>query len=281
MSRPDAEETNYLKKLAQSVLDKERKASAAPPPAWPPPEERKSSTGAPWLGSAPTAPAAPPQTPRAPQPVSPSSATGVLRREVVATGPGGAYLTGTILFFEDETIAVYRGKMKDRDYDLVYALTPSGRVKPQGIPIANYDVRAIGRIAPNYLDHLATNLRWERDLVIFHLLDYEDVRLIPEVFESGGESKSSSAVPLPNFTTPPPEQLLVRGRRVSIKFGSTGWEAVYWGKDELGSIVAHRTHERWALMHLDLKRFSGGVEYGAMLQPSELSAVEADLTRGG
>ena len=240
-----------------------------------------SSAGVQKLPPSGSAPPPAPSTPRAPQPVAPSSMAGVLRREVVATGPGGSYLTGTILYFEDETIAVYRGKMKDRDYDLVYALSPNGRVKPQGIPIANYDVRPLGRIAPNYLDQLATNLRWDRDLVVFHLLDYEDVRLIPEVYEPVGESKSSTAIPLANLNTPPPEQLLVRGRRVSIKFGNTGWEAVYWGKDELGSIVAHKTHEKWALMHLDLKRFGAGVEYGAMLQPSELAAVEADLTRGG
>jgi len=46
-----------------------------------------------------------------------------------------------------------------------------------------------------------------------------------------------------------------RGQRIVLKFGNKAWEAVYWGRDQTGPVVAHSTHKHWQLMHLDLNRF--------------------------
>ena len=71
---------------------------------------------------------------------------------------------------------------------------------------------------------------------------------------------------------------VTRGRRVLIHFGpGKAWEAVYWGQDDQGAVVAHRTHNRWSLMHLDLARFRDTMEVGEELDAEEIADVERDL----
>ncbi len=292
---------DYLKKLAQTVVDKEKKAAAekersladpqtrpfGPPAASSP--LRTSSTQVQKLPPAPPPPQAPAtQLPPQQGVANPPSRHGQphWKRDVQVFGPNNQYLPGTILYFEDQTVAIYGRQMKDKDYEMVYALGTNGRLKPQGIPLANYDVRPLGRIAPAYLEKLAASMKWDRDLIIFHLLEYEDCPLIPEITATNGHEASSPQsstgvpkLPLPSSTAAP--QPLTRGRKLSIVFGKQNWNAVYWGTDELGTVVAHKTHDHWALMHLDLKRFKDGIVHGEMMSPAELAEVEADITRVG
>lgn len=94
---------------------------------------------------------------------------------------------------------------------------------------------------------------------------------------------------VPASTSPAPaarsneREQIARGRRVLIHFGpGKAWEAVYWGQDDQGAVVAHRTHNRWSLMHLDLTRFRDTMEVGEALDPEEVAEVERDLSaRGG
>lgn len=206
------------------------------------------------------------------------------KKEIPVTGPNGDYLAGTILYFEDTSIGVFKGRHKNKDYDLVYMLGADGRVTPQGIPLVSYDTRPIGRLAPTYLDQLTSRLKWDRDLVVFHLLDYEDRLLVPHVVRTSSSDDnvrvSQVVAKLPPSATETTSSPHTRGRRLTVAFGKDRlWEAVYWGKDELGHVVAHKTHENWALMHLDLNRFKDTVTYGQMLSGDEIREVELDILR--
>jgi hypothetical protein len=70
-----------------------------------------------------------------------------------------------------------------------------------------------------------------------------------------------------------------RGQCLAIKFGKKGeaWDAIYWGRDQQGTVVAHDTNGHWTLMHLDLSRFRDKVTRGDLLTDDELCAVENDL----
>lgn len=291
---------DYLKKLAQTVVEKEKKAAAEKDRSLADPQTRPfgpAAASAPLRTSSsqvqklPAAPAPAPAAQPAPQQgvANPPSKHGqaIWKRDVQVYGPNNQFLPGTILYFEDQTVAIYGRQMKDKDYEMVYALGNNGRLKPQGIPLANYDVRPLGRIAPAYLEKLASSMRWERDLVVFHLLEYEDCPLIPEINATNGHEASSpqSSTGVPKLTLPSAPaaapQPLTRGRKLAIVFGKQNWTAVYWGTDELGTVVAHKTHDHWALMHLDLKRFKDGIVQGELMSPAEMAEVEADITRVG
>ena len=55
------------------------------------------------------------------------------------------------------------------------------------------------------------------------------------------------------------------------------WEAVYWGRDEQGPVIAHNTSGQWTLMHLDLDRFASSIEFLGDLDPKDLHDVEKTL----
>lgn len=289
---PNDDGLDYLKKLAQTVVEKERKAAADKSLADPPSQRQFGPTGPipPSRTSSAMVPKIPmpTPTPTAAPPAAPKPAGNHWKRDVQVTGPGGGYLPGTILFFEDQSVAIYRGEMKDKDYEMVYELATTGRLKPQGIPLASYDVRPLGRIAPAYLEKLMTGLKWDRDLLIFHLLEYEDCVLIPQIVAVSNDTpapQSSTSVarmsisPDQPAAAAPPANPFVRGRKLTIVFGKQTWNAVFWGSDELGTVVAHRTHDHWALMHLDLKRFKEGMVIGDMASGAEIAAIESDLVR--
>ncbi|MCE5230670.1 hypothetical protein LLG95_13905 [bacterium] len=50
-------------------------------------------------------------------------------------------------------------------------------------------------------------------------------------------------------------ETLRRGQRLEFVSGIRKWCAVYWGKDDEGHVIAHKTFKDWALMHLDLKEY--------------------------
>ena len=84
-------------------------------------------------------------------------------------------------------------------------------------------------------------------------------------------------------TAPPPAEepagngTLHRGQHLKIKFGDKLWEAVYWGKDNQGSVVAHRTYDHWSLMHLDIERFGNDLAAGDEVDMGLLKEIEQSL----
>ncbi|MEN6625111.1 MAG: hypothetical protein ABFD69_02665 [Candidatus Sumerlaeia bacterium] len=191
-------------------------------------------------------------------------------------GPA-VHAPGAILCIGDRTLVVYKQSVPDKGYDLVYTLLPGGSIKLQGVALSGHAVQEIGSIGQPEFNQLQGTMRWNRDLIVFHCYRYEDVARIP-----AAPSAAAEASPAPSYTPepppvrpapaaqpammsqpvppPPPEdprKSLKRGQRLQVRFGNKTWDAVYWGQDDQGQVVAHQTYNNWSLMHLDLDRFAG------------------------
>ena len=70
--------------------------------------------------------------------------------------------------------------------------------------------------------------------------------------------------------------LLERGRRFQILHGGFAWEAVYWGSDDSGAIVAYLAGKHWQFTHYDLKNITGKLVVGDLLARTEIQAIEQD-----
>ncbi len=211
-----------------------------------------------------------------------STASSSTPRRTTNVAAKGTFASGAILLLNEQTLALYQRAVPEKEYHLVCSLFPNGAVKTQGIALEGHYVEELGSLPKVWFDQLQNEMRWDRDLVVFHCYRYEDVLKIPknlglvEVEEKPQPARpASSAGPAPVETanqqaasprarTPAQPKasnnghgtpMLKRGQRVQIKFGSNAWDAIYWGKDEQGQVVAHRTHQTWSLMHLDLNRF--------------------------
>lgn len=299
-------EKDYLDRLAKSILSKPRAtppgrhASGAGQKEGREPEETRGGDDAQTQG------------------VSPRTPTTGLHREEQSGGPAargshewvrsvefydeaGRFIPGTILIFEDGSMGVYRAFNPDKDYDIVYQLQGDGTARPHGMPLYAYEVEPVGRISSSCLDQLVKSARWERDMIVFHLLKYKDRVHIPRIDQQGREGDerevaSSDNVSRWSVQKLAPEQLdpsahheretpgqeekpaLVRGRKFSISFGGQQrWDAIYWGKDELGHVVVHNTHDKWSLMHQDLNRFKETIVFGDMCSDEEIRRMEKDF----
>lgn len=330
----DGGEEDYLSRLANSILKKETREPTGVPPGGISQSQmpRRPSPGPgpsrpdPMMTPLPTA--LPPQytplssqrTPAPPtiptyaplggsdsrtgsRPGSKSdSQTGVPRmagdwvRRVEMTGPGGEFLPGTILVFEDGMMGVYKERNQRKDYDIVYILDAKGRANPQGIPLENYGVEPVGRLSSSCMELVVSNNRWERDMIIFHLLKYRDRAYVPTITENPHDAepiansehlsqmsvqKLTPAMLQPDYKDEEPEKpALIRGREMTIEFGpGRKWKAIYWGKDELGHVVAHNTHDSWSLMHLDLNRFKDTIVFGNIVGQDVIRQMERDLAK--
>ena len=64
-------------------------------------------------------------------------------------------------------------------------------------------------------------------------------------------------VEMPAEPSRPEKKGMARGQRLRIQFrDGHSWDAIFWGGEGTETMVLHRTHGDWALMHLDLSRFS-------------------------
>lgn len=208
-----------------------------------------------------------------------------------------SYEEGIILAFEDGTIGVYVSDVPGQDYDLIYCLRDDGTVDPQGIPLYSYNPKVIGRLPDERLRHLRSRMRWMREEIIYYLKEFEFINLIPsirtnhrkpdipQVEESGDDTMVDEYQTL-EPRTPVSERSnslkqkddsLVRGRKIIIRAPRGQWQAVYWGADNKGPIVAHQTYGKWDLMHLDLSRFADKVEYGDMVPDDVIKLINRDL----
>lgn len=193
----------------------------------------------------------------------------------VALGADGTFPVGTILYFEDKSIGIYKDRRTDREYEVIYLLLPDGRVLAQGIALSNYEVKVIGTLPTEFMLRIQRRQRWDRDEVVYHLESFDYCRLIPHPTTQDIEVST----PRPARREEEPKTL-VAGRRFSINFGNQEWHAVFWGEDELGPVVAHNTHDRWAVMHLDLNRFRDSLVLGEMIDEALKQEIRGDLAAG-
>jgi len=260
-----------------------------------------------------------PSRPAAPQPradVSTRATTGYSDRPTGRPGAAkaptpkyGDLSAGAIMRLDDGSIAIYKDAVSGKDYALFYFLEPDGSVAPRGIFLQQYDAIHIGHLPEPLFAEMREQGRWERDAIIFHLERYDYASYVHKVAahqegrRPGGARPEREATPQDTRQTPAPERststpatekdvhwfkeeelapardMLERGRMFKINVGGRAWEALYWGKDEMGHVVAHNTNREWALMHLDLDRFKDSMEHGELLEGDRLKEVEDSLVR--
>ena len=178
---------------------------------------------------------------------------------------------GAILKLGDGPVVIYLRPVPQKEYHLVLALFPNGSIKTQGVALDAYPVEELGAIPPVWLERMQQEMRWNRDLIVFHCYSYDDVRKLPDAMGAPADAPPAARTPVPSpkaqpeapAARPPDDPQPApprRGSRLQIRFGNNVWDAIYWGKDDQGHVVAHQTNNQWALMHLDLDRFGNGVQ---------------------
>ena len=220
-----------------------------------------------------------PQAPRTEQPQAPRVPNPTSTKD---TASGNAPVPGTILLLSHSALAVYLKYMPDKEYHLALMLAPNGTVKAQGIALEGHQVEELGSIPARFVEELKQTQTWSRDLLVFHCYSYDDVRRLP----SGGSDvtpAADSSAPLMNPTSAPePSPLpgaagLRRGQQLTIRFGSNTWDAIFWGRDDQACVLAHKTNNEWALMHLDLERFQNDMDVSPDIDPLLIEEIQSAL----
>jgi hypothetical protein len=278
----DSEGEDYLSQLANSVLKKQQA---------PKPRVQAGASGHAHAPAPPSSAAADPLTPPSsrlshssaevpvsrvspPSRTAPEPTAGVTNQ----LGTDGTFAVGTILRFDDHSIAVYKDRKASKEYEVLYVLQPDGRIKAQGIALVTYDLKVLGKLPPEFMLRMQRRGTWDRDEIIFHLSSFDYCALVPQIRAAEEPSSRSSSI-VQKLSSPASgeEKAMRRGRWFRIAFGPQEWNAIYWGEDELGSVVIHNTHQRWALMHLDLNRFKDSLVLGDMAEAEVMDKIYEDI----
>lgn len=203
-----------------------------------------------------------------------------IRTAPVASAAGtGTFPTGTILRLEDQTICIYKDIRPDKDYEVVLMLLPDGSVKAQGIALETYDLKSIGHLPPEFVLSIQRKKQWTRDEIIYHLSSFDYCAFVPQI--QGPEPvRASQVIAKPTFNTAAEEteKMLIPGREITISFGpNQEWKAIYWGEDDLGTIIAHSTNNNWTLMHMDLTRFMESIKYGQIVDRTLMDHIHSSV----
>jgi len=252
-------------------------------------------------------------TPAPPRPAGPTGGApepprAKLIRPADEAEEGGRFPKGTILCLDEEELVIYRRPVHGQSYDMVYSLLADGLVKIEGVDLNQHQIVELGQLSPTHLKQLQTDMRWTRDLIAYNCYRLEDGQRIPEPTGTvpaegyahppqlqarvGAARPAAAGAPVaaarttesgPTPVTPPPlppkKKTIRRGQRITIKFGDRTWDAVYWGMDSKGTVVAHRTPQRWTLVHLDLNRFKESMAVAPEVDAGLIEQIGQDLRR--
>lgn len=177
---------------------------------------------------------------------------------------------GSILWLNRRGVAIYKMAVPEKGYHVVLVPGPHGLLKSQGIELDGCELEELGRITPQLFDRLQLEMRWNRDLIIFHCYTFDDAAKVqlpscevcPHFEEKARAEASRAAAPHAHNGErhhAAPDRSLRRGQRLQIMMGQKRWSAVYWGKDDGGHVVAHNTVGDWALMHFNLDQYAASM----------------------
>lgn len=258
---------NFEQKRAKQTLERiEDKKAAHEAVMTPPPETETEEPAPPPL---PTAPPAAESAP-APQPPSPQTERQVQVDSSYDEKGNLPFAPGTIVRLNDDSLGIIKEEIPDREYDLVYMLTLEGKVEPRGVCLFAMGIERLGRLPQEELSKIEKRMAWSRDHLIYYL---DHVKLADGIPQPSPGNK-----PLSNDHQRFDDgKSMQRGRCLSVRFGDKKWEAVFWGEDSTGSIVAHCQQNQWELLHMDLKRFGSSLQTGKLIQGRELREIEESV----
>jgi hypothetical protein len=212
------------------------------------------------------------------------------------------FSSGSILCLDDVELVVFRRPVAGKPLDMVYSLLADGAAKIDAVDLSQHRVEEIGQLPPGELKTLQAEMRWSRDLLAPHCFCPEDSDRIPDPGSAGNGNatpapeagptrvgrahtdtvdstiREESAVRVEDEPKPQGKLTVRRGQKLSIKFGDRIWEAVYWGRDSKGSVVAHNTHNHWSLMHLNLGQYKDSMTITAQPDPLLIEQIGLDLS---
>jgi hypothetical protein len=186
--------------------------------------------------------------------------------------PEGLYARGTLVLWDNDKLAIYDEHQEEKGYDLLYVIEPGGRLQPKGVCLFAYDPQAVGLLSTGIYEWMTKSMQWDKDALMAHLEDPSVAEKVPILEGAGAAAAASGQANGRN------NGKFVRGQTFSIRMGSNQWTGVYWGRDQLGTVVAHNTNRVWNLMHLDLKRFDQSLELGDVLSSERVNEIEQALS---
>lgn len=254
--------------------------------------------------SKPSKPTAPPK----------SSGRAKLKRPAAAEEDSGRFSKGAILCLDDEELLVYRRPVTGETYDMVYSLLATGEVKIESVELGERKVEVLGQLSSADLKNLQEEMHWSHGLIAGHCECPDARERIPSPGASkstirptavgrpspagrptptrpprrsqNGESNAmvnglmaqeGAARVVDDSKLPQTKVSIRRGQMVTLRINGQKWEAVYWGKDKKGTVVAHRTHNHWALMHLDLARYKNSISVTGEPDECLMDQISAEL----
>ncbi|MCH8332534.1 hypothetical protein IIC65_01240 [Candidatus Sumerlaeota bacterium] len=250
---------------------------------------------------------------RVEEPVSKGSERAKLRRTDGKESSEDLYPKGTILALDDEDLVVYRRAVTAESYDMVYSLLGDGAVKIDGVEFEKHEVTELGQLSTEDFKKLQHEMRWSRELIAENCPDPEAAARIPDPTgaepvsrapaEAGAGSFSSQsggvktqAPPVkPSWvedltqqesaarvveSKPQGKTRIRRGQIITLNISGRTWDAVYWGRDKKGTVVAHSTHGQWALMHLDLNQYKDTMTIGSNPDSLLIDQISQGLKAG-
>ncbi len=230
-----------------------------------------------------TAKESPPVKPEDTEQIAPSPAPSSPPVESHPAPSASPIQPGAIVKIEDGSVGIFEQEIPDKEYDILLMVKADGTLEPKGVSLYAYQWQQIGSVPDDLLTQMIRRMRWERDALIYHLDCYEHAKLIPN--QKAPPQKPEQVPPITKTSRVNSqvgragEPGLQRGRVLSITTGDKTWDAVYWGSNNMGAIVAHNTHKTWSLMHLDLKRFKGSLKYGELIDSETIRKIEEELTK--
>ena len=248
--------------------------------------------------SKPSKPTAPPK----------SSGRAKLKRPAAAEEDSGRFPKGAILCLDGEELFVYRRPVAGETYDMAYSLLATGEVKIESVQLGERKVEVLGQLSSADLKNLQEEMHWSHGLIAGNCECPEARERIPSpgasITRARPSPRSRSAPTRPQRRAPNGESMAMvnglmaqegaarvvddsklpqtkvsirRGQMVTLQINGQKWEAVYWGKDKKGTVVAHRTHNHWALMHLDLARYKNSISVSGEPDECLMDQITAEL----
>jgi len=196
---------------------------------------------------------------------------------------------GAILRLATGELVVFDQDVPARDYQLAYHLLPDGAASPEGICLLDaYEFEQIGLLSNEVLGAIRRTKSWDRDQIVFHLNSLRFAEFVPKAQAPGAPPSPRAQAQQPpaepaSVKAPSPQKAkeepteFQRGQRLKIVFDKQrSWKAVFWGADEMGMVLAHKTGGTWAFMHLDLSRFADSIvlEDGILTEKEQYELAE-------
>jgi hypothetical protein len=129
-----------------------------------------------------------PQSPPPPTPVPPSLPDREAWRRSVMEETVAELLPGTVMRFDDGSVAIYKDAVSGKDYALFYFLEPDGRMAARGIFLEQYEKERIGMIPGNLFSEMIQSGTWEREAIVYYLDSFENATYIPKIQRSGSQA---------------------------------------------------------------------------------------------